>query len=241
MKTKALVITGTAVLSVLLGSGISGYGAQERHPENQDHARPQQDSREQARPAQQQHGQPQQARPQQGQNRPQQHAEQQRSDRARQQQGPQQSRAPQQRQAQDRAQQHSQQARGNGQFRRTPEQQRFRQSVWQQHRAGNWQSDHRSWSQRGGYNGYRIPDDRFRGYFGRGHGFRIGGLPFLEVGGYPRFQYGGYWFSMVDPYPGSWGDDWYDTDDVYVNYVDNGYYLYNRRYPGVGIAISVSM
>jgi len=27
------------------------------------------------------------------------------------------------------------------------------------------------------------------------------------------------------------GNDWYDTDDVYVNYAANGYYLYNRRYP----------
>jgi hypothetical protein len=124
---------------------------------------------------------------------------------------------------------------------RTAEQQRFQQSTWQQHRAGNWQSDHRSWQQRGGYNGYRIPNDRFRGDFGWGHGFRIGGLPFLVVGGYPRFQYGGYWFSLLDPYPGDWDSDWYDTDDVYVGYADNGYYLYNRRHPGVGIAVSISM
>ena len=34
---------------------------------------------------------------------------------------------------------------------------------------------------------------------------------------------------------------WYDTDDVYVTYVDNGYYLYNRRYPNVGIAVRISM
>lgn len=26
-----------------------------------------------------------------------------------------------------------------------------------------------------------------------------------------------------------------------VTYVDNGYYMYNRRYPNVGIAISISM
>jgi hypothetical protein len=60
------------------------------------------------------------------------------------------------------------------------------------------------------------------------------------VGGYPRFQYGGYWFSLVDPWPEYWGNDWYDNDDVYVAYVDNGYYLFNRRYPGAGIAISIS-
>jgi hypothetical protein len=147
----------------------------------------------------------------------------------------------QQRQFQGGAQQNSRQWRGNNNMHRTAEQQRFQQSTWQQHRAGNWQSDHRSWQQRGGYNGYRIPNDRFRGDFGWGHGFRIGGLPFLVVGGYPRFQYGGYWFSLLDPYPGDWDSDWYDTDDVYVGYADNGYYLYNRRHPGVGIAVSISM
>jgi hypothetical protein len=133
------------------------------------------------------------------------------------------------------------QGRGNEPARRTPEQQRIQHSAWQQHGSQHWESDHRTWQQRGGYRGYRIPDDRFRGYFGRDHGFRISGLPFLVVGGFPRFQYQGYWFSAVDPWPQYWGDDWYDNDDVYVNYVDNGYYLYNRRYPNVGIAINISM
>jgi hypothetical protein len=114
-------------------------------------------------------------------------------------------------------------------------------TAWQAHGSQHWDTDHRTWQQRGGYRGYRIPDDRFRGYFGRDHGFRISGLPFLVVGGFPRFQYQGYWFSAVDPWPEYWGDDWYDNDDVYVAYVDNGYYLYNRRYPNVGIAIDISM
>ena len=69
--------------------------------------------------------------------------------------------------------------------------------MWQQHRAHSWQSEHRTWQQRGGYNGYRIPDDRFRGYFGPGHGFRIYSFPLVVVGGYPRFQYGGFWFSFL--------------------------------------------
>jgi hypothetical protein len=226
MKTKMIGITGTAIISVLLGFGASGLTAQEHPSEKQDHAKPQQ---HEVRP------QPQQDHRQAGQE---QGKPQQRQQDAR---VPQQRQAPdrqaQDRQSQDR-QQHSQQARG---IDRSPDQRRVQQSVWQQHRAGNWQADHRTWTQRGGYSGYRIPDDHFRGSFGRNHGFRIGGLPFLVVGGYPRFQYGGYWFSMVDPYPGNWAENWYDTDDVYVNYSDNGYYLYDRRYPGVGIAISVSM
>jgi hypothetical protein len=136
---------------------------------------------------------------------------------------------------------HTRQQRGPSAPQRNQAQRGVRQSAWQQHRAGNWQSDHRTWQQRGGYNGYRIPDDRFRGYFGPDHGFRIQGLPFMVVGGYPRFQYRGYWLSVVDPWPGNWGDDWYDNDQVYVVYADNGYYLYNRSYPGVGIAVSISM
>ncbi len=118
-------------------------------------------------------------------------------------------------------------------------QQAEQRGVWQQHRASSWQAEHRTWQQRGGYNGYRIPDNRFRGYFGRNHGFRIRSFPLIIVGGYPRFQYGGYWFSLIDPWPEYWSDNWYDNDDVYIDYSNDGYYLYNRRHPGVGIAISV--
>jgi flagellar biosynthesis GTPase FlhF len=79
----------------------------------------------------------------------------------------------------------------------------------------------------------RIPDDRFRSNFGREHVFRIG-RPTL-VGGYSRFQYGGYWFGFVQPWP----EGWYYTDDVYVDYIDGGYYLCNPDYPGDQIAFSV--
>jgi len=61
------------------------------------------------------------------------------------------------------------------------------------------------------------------------------------VGGYPRFQYGGFRFDVVDPWPEYWSDDWYDNDDVYVDYAGDGYYLYNRRYPGDRIAITVNL
>jgi hypothetical protein len=119
--------------------------------------------------------------------------------------------------------------------------QRVWQSTWQDHRARSWQSDHRSWQQRGGYNGYRIPQDRYRGFFGPQHWFRISGLPFAVDGGYPRFQYEGYWITLRDPWPENWSNDWYDNDDVYVDYGNDGYYMYNRRYPDVAIAISISM
>ena len=139
-----------------------------------------------------------------------------------------------------RAQQHPQINQPSQQGQRM-QQQAEQRGVWQQHRANNWQADHRTWQQRGGYNGYRIPDDRYRGYFGQGHGFHIYGLPLVIVGGYPRFQYGGFWFSILDPWPEYWPDNWYENDDVYIDYSNGGYYLYDPRYPGVGIAVSVSL
>jgi len=123
----------------------------------------------------------------------------------------------------------------------TQEQQHAQQAAWQGHRSQNWQSDHRTWQQRGGYNGYRIPDDRYNGYFGSGHAFVIYSQPYMVVGGFPRFQYSGYWFTLVDPWPSVWANTWYETDSIYVVYADGGYYMYNQSYPGVGIAISVSL
>jgi len=58
--------------------------------------------------------------------------------------------------------------------------------------------------------------------------------------GYPRFSYGGFWFMLVDPWPGTWAENWYANDDVYIVY-DDGYYLCNRTYPGVMLAITVSL
>jgi len=112
-------------------------------------------------------------------------------------------------------------------------------SGFTQSRAGSWSTDHQTWQQRGGYNGYRIPDNRFKLYFGNNHFFRISRLPLLFVGGYPRFQYDGYWVTFVDPWPETWSPTWYETDDVYLDYSD-GYYLYDRNYPGIGIAVTVS-
>ena len=113
-------------------------------------------------------------------------------------------------------------------------------SGFTQSRAKSWTTDHRTWQQRGGYNGYRVPDDRFRSYFGRDHFFRISALPMLFVGGYPRFQYDGYWVTFMDPWPENWPPTWYETDDVYIDYTGDGYYVYDRNYPGIGIAVMIS-
>ena len=117
----------------------------------------------------------------------------------------------------------------------------LRQDIWQRQRAHDWQREHRPWHERGGYHGYRIPDDRFRAHFGRGHWFRVHDVPVVVVEGSPRFQFGGFWFGVVDPCPETWSPVWYRTDDVYVDYVNDGYYMFNRRHPGIAIAVNVSL
>jgi hypothetical protein len=79
----------------------------------------------------------------------------------------------------------------------------------------------------------RIPDDRFRANFGQEHVFVIN-EPVI-VGGFSRFQYGGFWFGFVNPWPA----EWYYTDNVYVDFIDGGYYLCNPYYPGARVSISV--
>ena len=83
-----------------------------------------------------------------------------------------------------------------------------------------------------GYSG-RIPEDRFHANFGREHVFVINRPVIVE--GQPRFQYGGYWFGFSQPWPVGW----LYTDNVYVDYVDGEYFLYNPFHPGIRIVIIV--
>ncbi len=111
--------------------------------------------------------------------------------------------------------------------------------AWLDRRAHNWQTEHRSWQQRGGYKGYRIPNARYRGSFGSSHSFRMFSFPLLVVSGFPRFQYGGLWFSVMDPWPEYWSDNWYDNDDLYIEFYGGGYYLRNRMHPLDRMALTV--
>lgn len=217
---KPMEFLSTATLALLLGIGTSSSYAQDRHEQGGDHE-------QQGKPAQ--GDQDRVSKPQ-------------RQDKRIQQEdlpsGQVNSELPQPQRAQ---QQLVPGQRGSEPSARHSEGRRIQQAAWRQHRARSWRAEHRTWQQRGGYDGYRIPDDHFRGDFGPTHGFHIYGLPYLVTNGYPRFQYRGYWFSPVDPWPEYWASNWYDTDNVYINYVDNGYYLYDRRYPRVAIAITVSL
>ncbi|MGB8456350.1 MAG: hypothetical protein WCE50_01450 [Candidatus Acidiferrum sp.] len=226
------IISAGVLLLLLEGIAPTYAQQQEAKPQKQE---------QQAKPEKQQQKQQQQAR---GQQQQQQRAQQQNQNKQQQQrqqqargQQEQQQRTQQQR-ARGQQQQRQQQANRPSQQRQRVQQSQQRE-VWQQHRAHNWQSEHRDWQQRGGYNGYRIPQARYRLRFGANHWFRIHRYPMELYGGYPRFQYGGYWFGFMDPWPEYWADNWYDNDDVYIDYTDGGYYLYNRRYPRDRIAIMV--
>ena len=241
---KRIRFVSTGVLLLLLGTTAPFYAGQQDQNQRQDKGKQQQDQNK---------GQQQKAQQQQQQNQnkgQQQKAQQQQQDHNKQQQQhvqqQQDQNKGQQQHAQQQQQDHNKQQQQHAQRQdNRPSQQGHRveqsqqRQVWQEHRAHNWQSEHRDWQQRGGYNGYRIPDDRYRVNFGSSHWFRVNRYPMELYGGYPRFRYGGFWFGFMDPWPEYWSDNWYDNDDVYIVYSGSGYYLYNRRYPHDRIAITV--
>lgn len=82
--------------------------------------------------------------------------------------------------------------------------------------------------------GGHIPDDKFRGHFGREHHFNA---RTVIVSGRPQFQYGGYNFELID----AWPADWAYTDDCYIDYVDGEYFLFDLLHPGTRVAVFVVM
>jgi hypothetical protein len=109
-------------------------------------------------------------------------------------------------------------------------------STQMQHGAqGNNAGQSTAQAHGGNRGGGRIPDDKFRSSFGRQHAFVVS-RPTV-VGGQPQFVYGGYTFNMINAWPG----DWSYSDQVYVDYVDGQYFLYDLAHPGVTVAIVVVM
>ncbi|HZR64592.1 MAG TPA: hypothetical protein VFA85_05545 [Terriglobales bacterium] len=86
----------------------------------------------------------------------------------------------------------------------------------------------------GNRGGKHIPDDKFRQHFGRQHTFHVQRTEVINVA-QPVVVYGGYSFQLVDTWPADWGFD----DDCYIDYVDDGYYLFDVLHPGIRIAVIV--
>jgi hypothetical protein len=242
---KRIAVIGTTALFLIVGLAPASSAGQEKQQEK---SKPAQQHQQQAAAPKQQHQQQAQAPKQQQQHQqqaqaprqPQQH-EQQAQAPKQQQQHQQQAQAPRQPQQHEqraqapKQQQQHQQQQAKGQQNQQRQQHQQTASYRPPQRSQQEQARQRSQpalrlSARG--NG-RIPDERFHSNFGRDHHFRIGN-PVL-VGGYSRFQYGGYWFGFVQPWPAGW----YYTDDVYIDYVDGGYYMYDPYYPGARFSISV--
>ena len=244
---KVLGIISTATLFLLLGTAVpilaQGDHQEEAKPQKQDQAKP--ERQQQAKPAKQEQAKPAQreaqpkAAKQETQSRPAQHEQQAKP--AKQQQA-----EPQQRQEQARSTKQGDQQQAKNQEQRTQSnyQEQARATKQEDRQQANNRQPRRSAADEQRQRSQpelrlsarsegRIPDDRFRSNFGRGHEFRIGSPRLVD--GYSRFQYGGYWFGFVQPWPA----DWYYTDDVYVEYINGQYYLCNPSYPGDQIAISV--
>ena len=79
----------------------------------------------------------------------------------------------------------------------------------------------------------RISDEHFRAHFGREHYFAVGRV--TVVAGHPHFAYGGYRFAIGQPWPARWAY----TDHCYIDFVEGRYFLFNVRYPGVRVAVTV--
>jgi len=248
---KQVSVIGTAIFSLLFGATAIATAQHDEHGKDQGQPRQAPQSQPARSAPQQQQARPAQQAPQQQQARPTQqtpHAQPQQFQQGRQQPGggqEQRQGRPQQNQptyggAYHGGVQFNGPTNGGVHFSGVPQHQEQVHSGFGQSRAGSWKNEHQSWGQRGGYNGYRIPDARFRLFFGHDHFFRIYGLPLVFVGGQPRFQYDGYWITIVDPWPESWGQDWYETDDVYLDNTEDGYYLYDRNYQDYPIAVTVS-
>ena len=217
---KFAISTGILILAILaLGATASTYGAQDKGQDG--HSQGDQQQSKPAKPSQQQHTQ-QAAKPSQQQRAQQQQAKpaQQQQSRGAQPQHAQQARTP---------QQHSQQASRSQQpqthaVNRTQQGNDGRNASPTQQPQGNG-------GNQGNYAHGRISDDHYAANFGSEHRFHVNRREYDSR----RFQYGGYSFGFVDPWPGDWGYD----DDVYVVYVDDGYYMYDRVHPGVRISINI--
>ena len=78
-----------------------------------------------------------------------------------------------------------------------------------------------------------IREEHYVAYFGPVHRFRI--VRPVIVAGRPRFQYGGYWFVIGRSLPAGW----HYTDETYIDYMGDGYYMASPAHPGVRISIDI--
>ena len=82
-----------------------------------------------------------------------------------------------------------------------------------------------------------IPDPQFKASFGKQHAFTVNRVVTTTtiVPNQTQFVYAGYTFIFLDPWPA----DWLFTDECYVVYVEDEYFLFDVLHPGVRVALFV--
>ena len=85
--------------------------------------------------------------------------------------------------------------------------------------------------------GGHIPDAKFKASFGRQHRFAVNRVITTTtiVPQQTQFVYSGVTFVFVD----SWPTGWAFSDECYIDYVDDEYFLFDELHPGVQIALLV--
>jgi hypothetical protein len=203
---KALGITSTTILSLLLAVAATGWAQEQHEPEQKD--RPAQHEQKKAQPEKSvKQAQKAPAQPKRDANPREKNAQQQ----------------PKNAQQQPKnAQQQPKNAQQQPKNARPPEREAQQRTVQAQPEKQAKHAD-----------GNHIPDNRFKANFGQQHRFRVSQGDYRDH----RFQYGGYSFAFVD----AWPSNWLYTQDVYVIEIDGVYYLCNPMYPGVNLALSVTL
>jgi hypothetical protein len=82
-----------------------------------------------------------------------------------------------------------------------------------------------------------IPDPQFKAHFSKQHSFTVNRVitTTTVVPNQTQFVYSGYTFIFLDPWPA----EWMFTDDCYIDYVDDEYYLFDAFHPGIRVALFV--
>ncbi len=88
-----------------------------------------------------------------------------------------------------------------------------------------------------GGKGAHIPDSQFKSKFGHQHSFTVNRVvtQTTVVPSQTQFAYGGYTFVFLDPWPAAW----LFTDDCYIDYIDDQYFLLNPLHPEVRVSLLV--
>jgi len=82
-----------------------------------------------------------------------------------------------------------------------------------------------------------IPEGQFKADFGNQHTFTVKRIitQTTVVPNQTQFVFAGYTFVFLDPWPTAW----LLTDDCYIDYVDDEYFLFDVFHPGIRVALFV--